>query len=297
MMKRCYLFAYFYGNGEDGMHLAYSHDGLEWVVLAGGNRSFSVPEVGEKLMRDPFVMVGPDGMFRAAWTTSWHERGIGICSSPDLINWGRQRFLPVMEHEPLATNSWAPEMVYDAEKKQYIIFWSTTIPGRFPDTDFQDNTGEPGKGMNNRIYCVTTKDFETFSQTKLFYDPGINVIDACIRPDGKRYVMFVKDETNMPFVPQKNIMVAFADHAEGPYTKPSAPITGNFWAEGPSGIKIEDTWYVYFDAYRQRRYGVVISKDLSSWTDISERLRLPKNARHGTVLEVPRPVLEKLLTL
>jgi hypothetical protein len=295
-MKRCLLFAYFYGNGQDGLHLAWSHDGLDWQPLKG-DESFLVPAAGECLMRDPFIMLGPDGVFRAAWTTSWHERGIGICSSPDLVNWGPQKFLPVMEHEPKAINSWAPEMVYDRQKERYIIFWSTTIPGRFPDTDCQNNTGAPGEGMNNRIYCVTTKDFESFSATRLFYDPGFNVIDTCIRPDGGRYVMFVKDETNMPFVVQKNVKVAFAEHAEGPYTQPSSPITGKFWAEGPSGIKLGDTWHVYFDAYREHRYGVVTSKDLASWTDISEKLRLPKNAKHGTVLEVPQDVLDKLLAL
>jgi hypothetical protein len=296
MMKKCYLFAYFYGNGQDGLHLAYSHDGLEWTPLKGDG-SFLVPAVGEGLMRDPFVMMGPDGMFRASWTTSWHERGIGICSSPDLVNWGKQMFLPVMAHEPKAENSWAPEMVYDREKKEYIIFWSTTIPGRFPDTDFQNTTGEAGKGLNNRIYCVTTEDFETFSPTRLFYEPGINVIDTCIRRDGDRYVMFIKNETNMPFVPQKNIRVAFADHAEGPYSTMSAPITGNFWAEGPTGLKIGDAWYVYFDMYRNNRYGVVTSRDMVNWTDISDRLKVPAHAKHATAFEVPQETLDRLLGL
>ena len=27
------LFSYFTGNGEDGLHLAYSHDGLTWETL------------------------------------------------------------------------------------------------------------------------------------------------------------------------------------------------------------------------------------------------------------------------
>jgi hypothetical protein len=296
MTQKCFLFAYFYGNGQDGLHLAYSHDGLVWKPLKNDG-SFLAPAVGEGLMRDPFVMLGPDGVFRASWTTSWHEKGIGVCSSPDLVNWGPQKFLHVMEHEAKAENSWAPEMVYDQEKKQYIIFWSTTIPGRFPDTDYQNTTGEAGKGLNNRIYCVTTKDFETFSKTRLFYDPGINVIDACIRQDGKRYVMFLKDESNLPFVPQKNIRVAFAEHAEGPYTKPSAPIIGKFWAEGPTGLKIDDTWYVYFDRYRDNRYGVVTSKDLTTWTDITDKLAVPAHAKHATAFEVPQAVLDKLLTL
>ena len=28
----CYLFSYFKGNGEDGLHLAYSNDGLKWTT-------------------------------------------------------------------------------------------------------------------------------------------------------------------------------------------------------------------------------------------------------------------------
>lgn len=297
MKKRCYLFAYFYGNGTDGMHLAWSHDGLVWKPLKN-DESFLVPAVGEKLMRDPFVMLGPDGMFKASWTTSWHERGIGVCSSPDLVNWGKQTFVPVMMHEPDAINAWAPEMVYDREEGEYIIFWSTTIPGRFPDTDWQNSEGGvAGKGLNNRIYCVTTKDFETFSKTRLFYDPGYNVIDACIRPDGQRYVMFIKDETNLPWVPQKNVKVATAAHAEGPYSKPSAPITGKFWAEGPTGLKIDDTWYVYFDRYRDHKYGVVTSKDLANWTDVTDKLVMPPHAKHGTAFEVPEEVLERLMAL
>jgi len=279
------------------MRLAWSNDGLNWRPLRG-NQGFLVPAVGkDRLMRDPFVLLGPDGVFRATWTTSWLERGIGLCSSKDLIDWGPQVYLPVMEHEPEARNRWAPEIVYDQEKHQYIIFWSTTIPGKFADTDYQSGSGEPGKGLNNRIYCVTTKDFENFSETRLFFDPGCNVIDACIRWDGKRYVMFIKNETNLPFVPEKNIRVATADYAEGPYSELSAPITGKFWAEGPTGLKIEDTWYVYFDRYRDHKYGVVTSKDLAHWTDITDRLVVPQNAKHATALEVPADVLDRLLAL
>jgi hypothetical protein len=242
-------------------------------------------------------MLGPDGMFRASWTTSWRQKGIGICSSPDLVNWGQQQFLPVMEHEPLAINAWAPEMVYDRQKSEYIIVWSTTIPGRFPDTDYQNNSGVAGEGLNNRIYCVRTRDFVTFSPTGLFYDPGFNVIDSCIRPDGDRYVMFLKNETNLPFVPQKNIRVATAEQASGPYSKPSAPITGKFWAEGPTGLKVGDTWHVYFDRYREGKYGVVTSKDLVTWTDASDQLAVPRGAKHATAFEVPADVLDRLMAL
>ena len=50
-----YLFSYFINNSKDGLHLAYSYDGLTWTALNGG-RSFLTPTVGkDKLMRDPSI--------------------------------------------------------------------------------------------------------------------------------------------------------------------------------------------------------------------------------------------------
>jgi hypothetical protein len=144
---------------------------------------------------------------------------------------------------------------------------------------------------------VTTKDFKRFSKARVLYDRGFNVIDACMVKDGGRYVMFLKDETNKPFEPQKNIRFATARSPRGPFGPASAPITGHYWAEGPTAIKIRDTWYVYFDVYRESRYGLVVSKDLNKWEDISPQLTLPKGAKHGTVLQVTEEVLRKLLAL
>ena len=75
-----YLFAYFTGNGEDGLHFARSTDGLKWTEIAGG-RSFLKPAVGSSLMRDPSIARGPDGTFHLVWTTGWWDRGIGIAHS------------------------------------------------------------------------------------------------------------------------------------------------------------------------------------------------------------------------
>ena len=68
----------------------------------------------------------------------------------------------------------------------------------------------------------------------------------------------------------------------------SAPITGNYWAEGPSPLKVGDYVYVYFDKYRDRRYGAVRSSDGVNWEDISEHVVFPKGARHGTAFTVNR---------
>ncbi|MFC0773908.1 glycoside hydrolase family 43 protein [Terrimonas alba] len=283
-----YLFSYFKNNGEDGLHLAYSYDGLKWTALKNDS-SFLKPTVAkDKLMRDPCIIRGADGLFHMVWTVSWNDKGIGYASSPDLIRWSEQQFIPVMAQEDSARNCWAPEITYDAKKKQYMIYWATTIPGRFAAGD----TAGDDK-YNHRLYYVTTKDFRRFSRTKLLYDQGFNVIDASIVPVGKKFVMFLKDETRYP--PQKNIRIATSSKLTGGYDKPATPITGNYWAEGPTAVRINDQWIVYFDKYMDHRYGAVASKDLVNWNDISEQIQMPKGIRHGTVLRISRNELEILL--
>lgn len=64
--KTRYLFSYFINNGEDGLHLAYSTNGLKWNALKNGD-SYLQPTVGEsKLMRDPCLFLGP--MAFSAWS-------------------------------------------------------------------------------------------------------------------------------------------------------------------------------------------------------------------------------------
>lgn len=286
--KSAYVFSYFKGNGADGLHLAYSYDGLTWKALKGDS-SFLRPLISkDKLMRDPCIIKGKDGIFHMVWTVSWTAKGIGYANSKDLINWSEQKYIPVMEHEPGARNSWAPEITYDKKNKQYMIYWATTIPGRFPETQVAADNG-----LNHRIYYVTTKDFESFSPTKLLYDPGFNSIDATIVKEGKRWVMFIKDETREPA--QKNLKIAYAAALTGPYSKASEPFTDKTWAEGPTTLKKGDTWIVYYDKYTSHTYGALSSTDLKNWKDISDKISLPKGIRHGSILKVSKKELAKLL--
>ncbi len=284
-----YLFSYFQNNGEDGLHLAYSEDGLHWTAL-NGNRSVLAPQVGEdKLIRDPCIIRGGDGQFHMVWTVSWNERGIGFASSPDLIHWSGQRYLPVMEHEPTAMNCWAPELYYDAASKQYLIYWATTIPGRFPATE-----ASADKGRNHRMYYTTTTDFNAFSDTELLYDRGFNVIDATIQKVDSTCVMFLKDETKY-LEAEKNIRIATSTRLTGPYSEASSPITKtNNWVEGPTVTETDQGWVVYFDQYTEHKMGAVRSLDLKQWTDISDQLDFPEGTRHGTVLRIKASVLNQL---
>jgi hypothetical protein len=283
-----YIFCYFKNNGQDGLHLAYSYDGYTFTALKHDS-SFLTPVISkDKLMRDPCIIKGADGNFHMVWTVSWNAKGIGYASSPDLIHWSEQQYIPVMEKEDSAKNSWAPEITYDAENKEYMIYWATTIAGKYAS----DSTVE--KGYNHRIYYVTTKDFKIFSQTKLLYDKGFNVIDASIVPDGKQFIMFLKDETLKPAA-QKNIRIATSKKLTNGYSSPSSPITGNYWAEGPTAIKINNQWIVYFDKYKDHKYGAVTSTDLINWTDMSDKIQMPPGIRHGTVFKITIKELDILL--
>lgn len=282
-----YLFSYFKDNGQDGLHFAWSMDGYNWKALKN-DKSFLKPTAGkDKLMRDPCIIRGADGKFHMVWTVSWNEQGIGYASSTDLLHWSVQKDIPVMAHEPAARNCWAPELTYDAKKKEYMIYWATTIPGRFAAGE----TAGDDK-YNHRIYYVTTKDFVKFSKAKLLYDHDFNVIDATIIPNGQEYVMFLKDETKKPL--QKNIRMSTSKNLTGPYSKPSASITGDYWAEGPTVLKKDGKWIMYFDKYTLHKYGAIESTDGKNWKDVSDQISLPKGLRHGTIFVVTKDEFSKL---
>jgi hypothetical protein len=287
--ETCYLFAYFVSNGEDGLRLAWSRDGYRWETLNGG-RSLLEPQIGEsKLMRDPCLMRAPDGTFHIVWTTSWTGRSIGYASSKDLLHWSEQKGLVVMADERAALNCWAPQITWDAHKQQFLIFWATTITNRFLET-----AGQAEDQYNHRMYYTTTKDFQTFTGTRLFYDPGFNIIDATLLAAGGRFHLLFKDETLKP--PRKRLRMAVSDNPDGPFGPAGPPFTPS-WVEGPTALRLGDEYIVYFDCYRAQRYGAMTSKDLVHWQDVSDRLVMPERAHNGTVLEVPGAVLGPLLAL
>ncbi|SFD18077.1 hypothetical protein SAMN05518672_101912 [Chitinophaga sp. CF118] len=285
--QNVYVFAYFRGNGEDGLHLAYSKDGYKWTALKN-DQSFLTPTVSnDKLMRDPCIIRGGDGLFHMVWTVSWNDKGIGHASSKDLIHWSQQEYLPVMDQEAGARNCWAPEITYDKKTGTYMIYWATTITGKY-----QETASGKESGYNHRLYYVTTKDFKTYTPTQLLYDPGFNVIDATIVKAGKKFMMVMKDETIEPA--QKNLRLAYSDKLTGPYSKAGIPITGKYWAEGPTTLQLGKEWLVYFDRYTDHRYGAIMSTDLEHWKDVSDKISLPTGIRHGTIFKISNEELRAI---
>lgn len=104
------------------------------------------------------------------------------------------------------------------------------------------------------------------------------------------YVMVVKDNTR----PNRNIKVAFAKSAEGPYSPASEPFTESF-TEGPSVAKVGDDYYIYYDTYRKFIYSAHKTKDFVTFTDVTDSVSVPKDHKHGTIFRAPRSVVKNLI--
>jgi hypothetical protein len=238
----------------------------------------------DKIMRDPSMLQGPDGIFHLVWTTEWKGgNGFGYASSKDLKNWTEQQYIPVMQQEPTVVNVWAPELFYDDVTGQFVIIWASTIPFRF-------EKGVEAEDNNHRMYYTTTKDFKTFGETKLFLDPKFSVIDAVIvKRNVKDYVLVLKDNTR----PERDIKVAFANNPLGPWTAISKPFTEKF-TEGPAVAKVKNGYLIYYDVYQKKKYGASFTNDFKTFVKADSLISVPEGHKHGTVLKVNKKYLRAL---
>jgi hypothetical protein len=275
------MFTSFNEPATDGLRFLYSYDGYKWTDVG---RTFVKPEVGSKVMRDPSIAKGADGEYHLVWTSGWNkDKGFGYAHSKDLVHWSTPSFIPVMENDSNVVNVWAPELFYDDENNQFVIVWASTIPFRFPK-------GAEDENNNHRLYYTVTKDFKTFSPSKLYLDPAFSVIDAVIvKRAAKDYVLVLKDNTR----PNRNIKVAFGNNPIGPWNNVSAPFTDNF-TEGPSVAHVGKEWLIYYDAYRNKSYNAVKTTDFIHFD--SAAVSVPVGHKHGTIFMATRKELKGVLS-
>ena len=303
--KEVYMFTSHREPALDGLHFLYSYDAMRWDSLPG---SWLTPEIGNKgpftnpvtgrtsepkfmgqsMMRDPSICVGPDGTYHLVWTMAWSGcQSFGYAHSKDLIHWSEQREIPVMK-DSITSNVWAPEVSYDEEKEEFLIVWSSAIPhDRFTDADRLGSNGV------HRTYYTLTKDFENFTTPRSFYDPGFNSIDAYVLKRGEKdYVTVIKDNRKPGF---SDLFCAFAPDKEGPWSNPTQKFAPTY-SEGPCIVKVSDNeWFIFFDVYREGRYGAVKTSDFQTFTPIDDLCSFPQGHKHGTVFKVKESVLKKMM--
>ncbi|SJZ75569.1 F5/8 type C domain-containing protein [Chitinophaga eiseniae] len=282
--KQFLLFSYFTGQAG-GAHLALSTDGQHWKELNAG-RPVITPQAGpEKLMRDPSIHQGRDGIYRMVWTTGWKGKSIGYAESSDLIHWEQQKAIEVGKNIDSTNNCWAPEIYFNDLKGEYMIYWSSNIgPWKKKDSE-------------GRIYYVTTKDFKVFSEPKILFRNGSPAggapgndgpIDAFILKDKNKYILFYKKDDNSR-VP--NIYYRTGKTPEGSWGKESGPIRPSTGDEGPSVLKIGDWYCMFTDPFESDNAYVFVSKNLKDWQRKVTDLKMS----HGTVLEISKETAVRLL--
>jgi len=280
-------------NEKDGLHLAVSPDGLNWQVVNADKPMFK-HAVGE-VFRDPSIARDNAGTFHLVWTSSWNTRNgkaIGYASSTNLVDWGDQRLIPVMENEPNAEFVWAPELFWDAREKQWIIHWSSSVTGKFPET-----LGVGVGKANPRIYYTTTKDFQNLAPSKLLFNADCVAIDSYLYRgnDDQFYVFFKADRRETP---KRGIMLAKAPAATGPFVLDTKMITpeDEGWAEGPCAVTVDGKCRLYYTiGSNVNDFRAFESTDMKTWTDIRKEMDPPKGYRHGTVIRISESEAKRLL--
>lgn len=306
-MKNCYLFVHFKEKSTpDGeqVYFALSRDGFNWEAVNGGApvlwsvkgdcgvRDFTVKRVkGGKfviLATDLSLAYGMDGKYHEDWgeisTHGSHQ--LVLWESYDLVHWAKQRMITLGGDE--LGCRWAPDIVYDKAKGDYILHWSS------PDR---------ANGFGDKaIYYSRTADFETFSEPQLLYrkeDSG--VIDSCIVEEKGVYYMFIKSE-NKP----KHIILLKSDSPTGKYERVTAfdkemnalkPMV----YEAPTAFKLSDgRWCLMLDYYgvRGKGQGYVpfVCDDISTgvFTRSDSEFSFPYGFKHGTVLEITEAEYERI---
>lgn len=137
-----YMFSYFKDNGQDGLHLAWSHDALTWKSLKGDS-SFLTPTVAkDKLMRDPCIIRGADDRFHMVWTVSWNDRGIGYANSTDLKT----------HNEWIVYFDKYTNHTYGAVSSTDLEHW----------TDISGKVSFPEGARHGSVFTITKQEFASF---------------------------------------------------------------------------------------------------------------------------------------
>ena len=192
----------------------------------------------------------------------WNNRGINLLRSSDLIHWESTTFnftkgksvfsdpdattgcYDTDEEYALINRVWAPQFIWDKDYNQgegaYLVYYSI----------LSENEGD----THDRIfYSYAGRDFKTLTQPRLFFDPGVAVIDADIvyNPYDSLYHMYYKREGASGTA--RGIYEATSDRLIGGTWTDVAHVTneGAELVEGSSTVRRinEDAYNLYYMRY------------------------------------------------
>ncbi|MBB2948947.1 beta-xylosidase [Actinoplanes lutulentus] len=305
-----YLFSYFTGEGSSNGEQVYNalsdgNDPLRWREINNGQPVLT-STLGTQGLRDPFIIRSPEGdkFYQIAtdlkiygngdWDASQRtgSKSIMVWESTDLVNWTDQRLVKVSPDT--AGNTWAPEAFYDTSLGAYVVFWASKL------YDAAD-TSHSGSTYNRMMYA-TTRDFYTFSEPKVWKDPGYSVIDSTVIEHEGVYHRITKDERNNSSTsPCSKFLIQekSTDLLDLSYDLVKECIGSGALSQGEGPLIFKsntaDKWYLFIDEYGGRGYVPFSTTDLDSgvWT-AEPSYSLPSRPRHGTILPVTKAEYDRI---
>lgn len=292
-----FLFVTFHGEATpltEQIYFGLSRDGRQWEALNGA-KPVLVSQLGEKGVRDPYILRSHDGkkFYIVATDLSIHQNGswtratqagsksIVIWESADLVHWS-PRLAPVAAADSGCT--WAPEAMYDDRTNDYLLYWaSTSASDHF---------------AKQRIWACRTRDFETFGAPFVYIETPNRIIDADIVRENGKYYRFLKNETT------NTILMEVADTLMGSWQEvPGFSLAKLDGYEGPACFPLEPaaagkpaTWCLLLDRIgRDAGYRPFVTHDLSSGEFVAAPdIQFPFRFRHGAVLPITDAEFDQL---
>lgn len=288
-----YLFCYFVGNKpeEERVHFAVSIDGYNFEAL-NNNEPVIKQTLGKKCCRDPFIFRDENNIFHIIATDmrsndGWNSNNsMVVWDSEDLVNWKNERIIDFSKFESTkaADRVWAPEVIFDKKKGEYMIYWT------------HNNTDD---NLDTITWYAFTKDFTTLTtEPKVLFRPksGMCGIDADIIEKDGRYYLYQADGK------KEAICYAMSDNADGPYFEPdnNKVSVATVALEGNCIYKIDgtDKYVMIADQFRNGGYFMQETRDMIHFTKVDEsRFSLNHlNPRHGSMLHITDEEYENLIS-
>ena len=292
--KTAYLFVYFTGNkpSDEAIRFAVSTDGYRYWSLNKNNPVLDSKTISSSGgVRDPhilrcedgktFYMVATDMVSSKGWDSN---RAMVLLKSTDLIHW-TSNVINIQQKYTGQENLkrvWAPQTIYDAEAKKYMIYWSM----------------KHGETNDIIYYAYANKDFTDLEgEPKPLFIPrsGDYCIDGDIIRKDSLYYLFCKTGNKQ---------------SSGIKSATTTSLTSGNWTENDSYLQptkedVEgsaifkmnnsDTYIMMYDLYRAHSFQFTKSTDLNNFTIIDQDVKMNFKPRHGTVISITRDELRALI--
>lgn len=302
-----YLFSHFREkitpDGEQ-VYFALSKDGFNWTQLNNGEPVLT-STMGEKGCRDIEVIRLKSGGFVILTTdlsiayrmdenyqVNWKE--VNSTGSKCLCMWKTDDFITFSEQKRIYFGRddfgclWAPEIFYDEINDEYLIHWGSTLA--------------EDKFTHMSIFCCTTKDFESFSEPKLFFTKDNEILDTHLVKFDDTYHLFYKNAEHPPMN-----MHATSKNLYGPYEHDKAfedymstfEKPGSY--EAPTTLVLPDgRWCLMLDFFgcEKEKMGYVpfVSEKPgdSNFKRSDESFSFPYGFKHGGIIEITDEEYDKI---